>query len=306
MSIPWVLCALLLLILIGLIIKIKMLQKSMKEIGTECRDILKEDTNHLISISSRDRYARQLANGLNQELKVLRNQRQKYQNGDLELKEAITNISHDLRTPLTAICGYLDLLESEEQTDTVHNYLNQIRNRSDNLKQLIQELFRYSMIVSVQEETKEKVNINQALEDSLLSFYGAFVKKGITPDIAICETTVYRMVNLSSLTRVFNNVLGNVLKYSDGDLSVSLSPSGEICFSNTAKELDSVTVGRLFDRFFTVESGRSSTGLGLSITRALMERMGGSATAEYRHEKLYITLKFESCEFRGGCRTKCD
>lgn len=289
----WILSVLLILLIIGLLLKIRLLQKSMEAIRTECKDILKQDTNQLIVVPSRDRFVRSLASDLNQELHELHLLRHKYQNGDLELKEAVTNISHDLRTPLTAICGYLDLLESEEQSEKVMNYLNQIRNRAQNLAQLTEELFRYSMIVSVEEDKKEIVRLNQVLEDSLLSFYGAFLKKGITPEISICETIIYREVDVSSLSRVFNNVLSNVLKYSDGDLQVTLDESGRIRFMNTAKKLDAVSVGRLFDRFYTVESGRSSTGLGLSIAKVLMERMGGSVTAEYEQGKLCVTLIFQ-------------
>ena len=106
-------------------------RKSIDEIHTEFQERLSSDTNTLIDISSSDPHLRKLASEINIQLRLLRKERHRYQQGDLELKEAITNISHDLRTPLTAINGYLDLLEREEKSETVHCYLSQIQNRTD-------------------------------------------------------------------------------------------------------------------------------------------------------------------------------
>ena len=94
------------------------------------------------------------------------------------------------------------------------------------------------------------------------------------------------------LSRVFDNILSNALKYSAGDLEIVMSDSGEVSFSNTAPDLDDVQVGRLFDRFFTVEAARGSTGLGLSIAKTLVERMGGTITAEYSSGTLTIRVNF--------------
>lgn len=119
----------LLLVIFALIVKVYFLHKSAKEIAEAFRDRLTTDTNTLIAISSRDPYIRHLASEINKELRLLRKERHRYQQGDLELKEAVTNISHDLRTPLTAINGYLDLLEKEEKTGT-HRFSPDIGRKS--------------------------------------------------------------------------------------------------------------------------------------------------------------------------------
>mgnify|MGYP000801956230 FL=1 len=128
---PWILCCILLIVVFFLITKIIFIEKSIDEIHTEFQERLSSDTNTLIDISSSDPHLRKLASEINIQLRLLRKERHRYQQGDLELKEAITNISHDLRTPLTAINGYLDLLEREEKSETVHCYLSQIQNRTD-------------------------------------------------------------------------------------------------------------------------------------------------------------------------------
>ncbi|MBQ8174970.1 MAG: HAMP domain-containing histidine kinase [Clostridia bacterium] len=293
---PWILCGVLALIACTLIIKIRLMQKSMSEICDCLSEHLSSDTNQLITVSSGDPYVRQLAGEIAKQLTELRKQRQRYLNGDRELKEAVTNISHDLRTPLTAICGYLDLLGGEEKTENTKRYIEQIANRTEALKALTEELFRYSVISSVSELTMERVNVGRVLEDCLISFYGAFEQKNISPRISCPKNAVRRNLDKSALSRIFENVISNAIKYSDGDFSVTMADNGEIAFSNAASELSSVDVGKLFDRFYTVDSARKSTGLGLSIAKLLTERMNGSIRAEYRNERLYITVYFEEEE----------
>lgn len=291
---PWMLCGLLAVAVLVLAVKVRLLQQGMDEIREQLGERLSQDTNTLLSLSTRSRHVRRLAAELNGQLRLLRKQRQQYLNGDRELKEAVTNVSHDLRTPLTAICGYLDLLKSEEKSETVTRYLAFIENRADALKQLTEELFRYSVIISSAEDMRlETVNINSVLEESIAAFYSILTERGIVPSIRIPEEKVLRNLNQAALSRVFGNILNNALKYSDGDLDICLLNSGEIIFTNTASALDKVQVGKLFDRFFSVEAARNSTGLGLAISKALVEQMNGVITAQYQNDKLSICIMFK-------------
>lgn len=293
MLLPWILCGVLSAIVLILFVKIYMLKASMAEIRAELADWLNTDTNTLISISSNDWHIRLLVSDLNNQLRLLRKQRRQYLNGDRELKDAVTNISHDLRTPLTALCGYLDLLENEEKNENVTRYIMAIKNRAEVLKQLTEELFRYSIIISTQEPMQfEPLCVNGILEESLASFYVALTKRGITPQIDITEKKIMRVLNRTALLRVFNNILNNAVKYSDGDLKVELFETGEIIFSNTARNLNDVQVGKLFNRFFSVETARNSTGLGLAIAKTLVEQMHGTITAQYQDGVLSICLGF--------------
>lgn len=290
MGLSWILCIILFIIVILLCFKIEIMRKSLKEISTEVRRYLEQDTNVLITVTSGDRYVKQLAMDINEQLVTLRKQRIQYINGDKELKEAVTNISHDLRTPLTAICGYLDLLEMEESNENVKRYVSMIKERSEVLKKLTEELFTYSIISSVPELEYETVNINKILEEVMVSFYGEMEEKSIDVTINIPEEIVSKRADKSALMRVFGNIISNAIKYSDGDFDVKMSTEGEIVFSNRAKNLDSVEVGKLFDRFYTVDSSRKSTGLGLAISKLLVERMGGKINAVYENERLFITV----------------
>ena len=112
------------------------------------------------------------------------------------------------------------------------------------------------------------------------------------PDIALSEQPIERTLDRHALRRIFDNILSNAVKYSDGDLSVRLSPDGTVWFENYAKDLDAIQTAHLFEHFYTVNTARSGTGLGLSIAKLLTEKMGGNVAAEYNIGKLSIFVRF--------------
>lgn len=281
------------LIIVILLIRIAGIHKAADEICKEFAIRLTADTNVGMDISTSDRKMRRLAADIDRQLKLLRRAHYRYAQGDRELKEAITGISHDLRTPLTAICGYMEMLEQEEISEAGKEYLQIIENRIEALKQLMEELFRYSLITTVnQYNEREVVVLNQVMEECVAAYYGALKECGIEPEISIPERKIERMLNQAALSRILGNVMSNAIKYSDGDLNITLMEDGRILFCNRAKQIDEVTVGRLFDRFYTVENGRSATGLGLSIAKALTEQLGGEISAAYADGRLLISIFF--------------
>lgn len=286
-----VVCAVCVVIIVILVVKIILMKRDINAIATDFNEKLNSDTNTLVTISGSDKSVRRLAADINKSLKELRRQKLKFERGDTELKNAVTGISHDLRTPLTAISGYLDLLEREQKSEDVERYLGIIKNRTEALKQLADELFKYSVITSPDYDApKERVSVNAVLEESIVAYYAALQQKGIAPEINIPEEAVYCTANRAALSRIFSNLIGNAIKYSDGDLNITLTGDGQITFSNTASQLTEVQVSRLFDRFYTVESARKSTGLGLSIAKVLVEQMDGTISANYNHNTLSISI----------------
>lgn len=276
------------------------LRHSLREAAEELDEKLRTDTNTLISISSGDRAMQSLVTHINRQLQALRRERLRLHSGNAELTAAVTNISHDLRTPLTALCGYLDLLEQEPQTEAAARYLTVIRERTDAMRALMEELFRYSVLTATADELHtEPVCLNDVLEQSLAGFYGALSARGITPSVQLPEEKVIRALDAAALRRVFDNILSNAAKYSDGDLAVVLAPDGEVTFSNRASALSRVEAARLFDRFYTVDSARGSTGLGLSIAKLLTEKLHGTISADYENETLRICRAFPT-EKQGG------
>lgn len=267
------------------------MKKSLKEIRITLNKIIQTNTNQLLTISSSDRDIKKLTNDLNKELQDLRKEKLQYQNGNQELKKIITNISHDMRTPLTAIRGYIDLMK--ENKEKQNEYIKIIEKKTEELTLLTDQLFDFSktMDIGVKIE-KEKCCINEILEETLANMYSFFKEKQIEPKLEICEQKIYRNLDRHSIIRIFENILSNVCKYSDGDFRVTLNEKGIITFSNKATSLDVTTVQKIFDRYFTVENAKKSTGLGLSISKQLVELNGGEISTKYVNKHLIIQIEF--------------
>ncbi len=272
--------------------KIVAMRRAARAIGDQLAEKLNTDTNTTIALDSTDSAMCRLAADINRELQNLREAYLRYQSGDREVKEAVTNISHDLRTPLTAICGYLDLLHRTADPEKQKEYLGIIEERAEIMRQLTEELFRYSvMLTNEAMPTGDEVLVNQVLEESIAAAYPTLSARGIEPQVEITDTHVVRTSNRAAVVRIFNNLLNNAVKYSEGDLTVSLTEDGTVRFSNKASELSADAVEHLFDRFYTRKASRDSAGLGLSIAKTLVERLGGSIGAEYAKGILTIIVK---------------
>ncbi len=276
-----------------LALKLWRVKLSLRELRRGFGEQLHSDTNTLLSVPSMDRDVRALASEMNDQLRELREKRLQFELGSSEVRNAVTGISHDLRTPLTAICGHLDLISRTDDPEKIRRYLAVISERADSMKQLTEEMFRYSVVLAQEDVPGEvcEVCVNQVLEECIGASYPALMERGIEPVIDITSERVVRVCSPADLARIFSNLLGNAVKYSGGDLAVSLGSSGTATFSNLAPGLSGVQVERLFDRFYTVEAARNSTGLGLSIARTLAERMGGTVSAELDGERLTVTVR---------------
>lgn len=279
------------IVLLFIAIKLYFIKKSIKEIRVSINKIIKADTNQLLTISSSDKEMKKLTNDLNKELQDLRKEKLQYQNGNQELKRIITNISHDMRTPLTAISGYIDLMK--ENKEKQKEYMKIIEKKTEELTLLTDQLFDFSKTMDIGVEMqREKCCINEILEETLANMYHFFKEKQIEPKLEICTQKIYKDLDKHSIIRVFENILSNVCKYSDGDFKVTLNEKGIITFSNKATSLDATTVQKIFDRYFTVENAKKSTGLGLSISKQLVKLNGGKISAKYVNEYLIIQIEF--------------
>ena len=306
MNIWFIISIILFVICMILIIKIYLNNKDIKKIGENLEEILTNDTNNLITVSTSNKQIKKVAGKLNTELKKLRKVKIQYENGSEELKRTITNISHDMRTPLTAISGYIELMENNIEAEEVNNskskiirreqnkqkYLKIIKRKTRELIELTEQLFKFSTTMdTLWKIDKENCCINEILEEILAEYYSIFKKKNIVPEINICNEMIYKNLNKNSLIRIFENILSNMIKYSDGNFKIKLERSGKIIFSNKAKKLDTTTVQKIFDRYFTVENANNVTGVGLSIAKQLVEINKGNIIAKYMDGNLVIEVQ---------------
>lgn len=293
MSIWFYLFLIVLFIAIFFILKVLIMKQEIKNIGSCLTDIINTDTNNLITINTNDKKLKELANLLNDSLKNLRKLELEYKNGNKELKTSITNISHDLRTPLTAIRGYLDLMDNDNLSEKQIKYLKIIDSKVKDLTFLTEQLFDFSKTLDIHAEMKqESIVINDILEDSVASFYSLFKEHNITPNIDICREKVIRVLNENMLKRIFENIISNAIKYSKKDFNIKLYNNGIIEFSNQADSLDQVSLEQLFDRYYTVKNAKKSNGIGLSIAKQLVDLSGGKIEAKYKNNILIIKIEF--------------
>ena len=294
-----VICVLLAIALTLAVIKIVLLRRGFDELTENIEDQVSGKTQIPVTLTTSDPHARHTAEILNRELKNLDRERNEYLDGNRKVAEAVTGISHDIRTPLTAINSYLDLMADEKDEALKAQYLERIKSRTLSLSDLADELFKYSTStdperypVQTENIVSEPIDICRVLEECMLSFYAGFKKRGIEPDIEIPDEPVFVLCDKKSANRIFENIIGNAIKYANNDLKVKLNPKGQVIFSNPAPDLTPVSAAKLFDRYFTVNEGHASTGLGFSIAKELITRNNGTIEADLKDGILMITVSF--------------
>lgn len=270
------------------------LQKAeIKNITNQLHEIRKSDTNALLH--SKNGTADKFINQVNMMLKDMNDIKTAYNKKNHTLEQMITNISHDLRTPLTSAMGYINLIQhSELSEEEKSRELAIIEKRLTRLEELINSFFEMSRIVSNgKEPEKTNINIISILEESIVHYYDDFSDK----DRQIIFKCNYRRLmiysNQNMLLRIFDNLIGNALKHGVGDLNINLEKNNEIklTFQNKLLSPD-VDIEHIFDEFYTTDISRTkgNTGLGLAIAKQFTEMLGGKIEASLCSNCFYIYL----------------
>lgn len=220
-----------------------------------------------------------------------------YKEKDMELREAIANMSHDLRTPLTSIMGYVYLLNDDKlDKEERKEYLKIIEKRSLVLNDLITNFYGLSRIQADQYEIKfEPVNLELVLGEIIAAFYETLDYKFGEPEINIEEGLSPVLGDKQALNRIFTNLIENIIKHGEGEVKISLKKKNKYIvmeFSNKAEELESNDVNRIFEKFFTKDRMRTgqNTGLGLAIVKLLVEKQGQKIEAKKVGNRLVINI----------------
>ncbi len=287
--------------LAGISITLLFLTKSeIKHITGDLKKINDIDTNQKVTLSFQNRSLQNLAREINKNIDQKQQTEVKYKHMDIELRQAIANISHDLRTPLTSIIGYIQLIKSDDlSNEEKSEYIDIILNRAKSLKMLISGFFDLSRLEANEYAFElESISLSNILCELIASFYNDFTNKEIEPLIEIDESVPEIIGDENAIRRVFSNLIQNSLKHGDKFISVSLKRDGNYIittFTNNANNLNPDDIDHLFERFFTGDRTRTgkNTGLGLAITKALVEQMGHSITASFRDNNLSIIIKWK-------------
>ena len=217
-----------------------------------------------------------------------------------ELRASISNMSHDLRTPLTSIMGYLQMIRSEKASETdKKEYMDIVEKRTRSLQQLISSFYDLSRIEGNEYNFNyKKVNLSNVLCENIALFYNDFINNNIEPVIEIEEGIKEIISDDGAITRIFSNLLGNMIKHGENFVKITLRQENDVIiteFINKATGLTQGNVDKLFDRFYTVDNSRSdkNTGLGLYITRILVEKLGHNIKANLKGDNLVISITWK-------------
>ena len=278
-------------------IRLFVLKKEIKNISTQLKSYNNFSTGKKIDISLVDKELEKLGTEINKIIGHYVSANREKIRSENELKEGIASISHDLRTPLTSIKGYLQMVKGKDLTKAQQEeYLNIALERSVHLEQLVNDFFELSKIESHDYIlNNERINITGLANEMILSFYNSFKEKNIKPAVNISSTPVFIVNDRAAVIRVLENLLSNALKYSEGDIEIGvLKNEGKITLwvENSTEIIDEADNPELFfDRFYIADKSRTerSTGLGLAVTKSLMDKMDGQIHADYDGTSLKFT-----------------
>ena len=286
-----------LIIAVGILLAICILQNiEIKNIAGQLKKFVNADTNSLVksSLGTADKLIIQI----NILLKEIHDVRAEYTHKQHTIEQMITNISHDLRTPLTSAMGYIDLIQhSEIPEEEKIRELEIIEKRLIRLEELINSFFELSQIISSgKEPEKSELNLVSVLEEAIVHYYDDYTSQNrqIILDCSRYKLMIYSNYNM--LMRIFDNLIGNALKHSDSDLKIRISTGEKIRieFENKVECID-IDISRIFEEFYTVDTSRTkgSTGLGLAIAKQFMEMLGGQIKANIVGTAFVLFLEFE-------------
>lgn len=276
------------------------LKRQLRDITAQLNERTNENTEKKITVALIDGDLSRLAAAVNRTLDLQKKLRIDMRRSELKLKDSIASLSHDLRTPLTSILGYLQLsLEPECPSDKRRNYLETADDKAHALKSMIGSLYELSAL-DIRETPlqTEKIDLNLLLGDVLAGQYEAFQKLGITLNLNRPGHPVWIVGDPVACTRIIQNLLNNSLRYAKQSVKIQLQEAGNYAFfsiCNPAPNLKAEDIKHLFERFYTADRSRSSkgSGLGLYIVKTLLEKMNGKiADVSLREHVLHIKVGF--------------
>lgn len=270
-----------------------------RDMKRQLEEITRQNTNQLVTQDIYTPELDQLVEKINQTIRKERWLRQELlRKEDLNTK-LMTNLSHDVRTPLTSLAGYIQLLEKTDDAATKEHYYALIYSRINHLTNLLDELFLYMKLADASYEiAMERLDLVRLLKQEVLAFYDQFQEKGIAMHLNLTEENVFIEGNTNLLARIFNNLLKNALDHEAEELTITLFPDVEtgprIRFENPYSDESLPDPSLLTERFYQADSARSkdNAGLGLSMVKSAMEKMGGSFDISTNHRILQLTLRF--------------
>lgn len=285
-------------VLIAVLVKIR---AQLRDINEQLDFLCEKDTNMLLLTDTNMADIGRLKERINRFLEQWHRQREAAAKKEQMISDTYTNLSHDIRTPLTSLDGYFQLLKDETDKSAQEHYIDIIQERITSLKDMLEELFMFTKLKN--DSFKLELSnccVSRLLKQTVFSYYEEWKKQGIEPSLDICEDTIFITANAQALRRVLQNVIKNALVHGQNSICIQMKQKNKmvhILVSNDVKNPDDIDVDKVFERFYKADEARSisSSGLGLSIAKELVERMGGSIEARLEGKRFVVEIQFE-CE----------
>ena len=298
--IEYIIIAVLLIISVYFGARFFLLSKSIKDVKDDFKEICEDmETSRKVTLSHPDRNLEKLLKEFNVYLRDTQKYRIDQLRREKDLRRQIQSISHDLRTPLTSILGYVELMEDSCTEEEKKEYIEIIKKKSKSLQNLIQSFYDLSRLESNEYSIEMKeTDIHKILMDMLLTSYNDFEKRNIEAEINIGEKPIMLNVDSNALSRIYSYLIGNAVKYSISMFNVEMEEIDHqviMKFSNDTDNLVEDDLENLFKRFYMKDKSRKNqcSGLGLTVTKLLTEKMGGEIAAELSHNILTFIIKFK-------------
>lgn len=304
----------LLLIIIFILISIILFQykakkersKNLKYIETKLNKIIRENTNEKLLVVTEDTELRELLVAVNSLLDFSQKVLADYKKKEISMSKMLSNISHDLKTPLTVVLGYIETIKLDKNISIEEReiLLSKVHNKALEVIELINKFFHLVKLESGDKEIPiTRVNMNEVCRKSILEFYENLTLKGYEVNIEIPEVNIYAFGNLEALERIMNNLISNAIKYGIDGKYIGINLSYDDKFSyveiwDKGKGIDEINVEKVFERMYTLEDSRNKlyqgSGLGLTITKRLVEKLGGEIFLKSKpHKKTSFTFKLK-------------
>lgn len=284
-------------------VRLLLLKRALRAASAELEEISANlEENRVIKMETQEKDLEVLLAGINQMLREIRREKNTFDRREKEFKKQIENISHDLRTPLTAILGYLKITDLRALSDEDRAGLDAVSRKAEALSRLVEQFYEYSRISSEEYEPEMKeMDMGRLLRETLADSWREIEESGLELSVRIPETSVMAWGERNASERIIRNLVQNGCRYARNILEVGLSGEGNeavLTFENDVSDFEEEDVQRIFERFYVKDESRNTpgTGLGLSIAQTLAEKMGGRMQAELIDaQRLRFTVCFRRC-----------
>lgn len=282
-----------------LAVRTVVMRREIRSMSRQLEDLSAGRTEKKISLTLVDARVNELAAQINENMELQKQLRIDTRKSEQRLKDSIAGVSHDLRTPLTAIIGYIQMLERSGLSGEQQEKAAVILKKADAMRELVESFFELSVMESGQSElAEEPVNFTNIVSEAVVDFIPRFEAAELEPDVDLGDKSLYMAGDRTALRRIVQNLLSNALKYTAGRVEVTLEErDGEIILTvaNEVKPDTPPDMERLFERFYTADDSRNSgsAGLGLYIVKLLAEKMQGAVSASLENKTLSIYVVFQ-------------